>query len=513
MLIGFMVSRLRRACVLLLFTAGATSIACQKVPLLAPTGSNISLTPNATALPLGGTTDIIAQVIEAAGTPPHSGTQVTFSTTLGTIQPAQAETDISGRVVVKFLAGNTSGTATITALSGGVTVAAANTVKILIGAAAVGSVSVSASPATLPSSGGTATITATVADNSGNLLPSVPVTFAIDTSTTGTAGGSGTLSQTVVNTDVNGKAQTALTTNRTTTVSATAGVATTSGTTTTAAQVGRATVTVNTTATITLGAQTPNPGIAGQTVTLPVTPGTSTTASPIVRATVDWGDGRTNSFTGLPTTISHTYTGPGSYLVLLTGVDAFGDVSTTSASVLVNPRPALVVSVTLTTANPTPGTTTAFAITATPTTGNAITSIAVDFGDGVSGTLPGNATVVQHIYAAAGTYPVTVIATDSSGATGSAATVIVVSNPVTARFTFTPNPGVVAQPVTFDASSSSSGSGIASYSWTFGDTVNNSASGVTVQHTYAAAGTYNVVLTVVDNGGKTASVSQQVVVH
>jgi PKD repeat protein len=117
------------------------------------------------------------------------------------------------------------------------------------------------------------------------------------------------------------------------------------------------------------------------------------------------------------------------------------------------------------------------------------------------------------VYTAPGTYVVTVIATDSSGAQGSAATVLVVSNPVTARFTFTPNPGKVGQPVTFDASGSSSGSGIASYSWTFGDTVNNSASGVSVQHTYAAAGTYNVVLTVIDNASKTASTSQQVVVQ
>jgi PKD repeat protein len=181
--------------------------------------------------------------------------------------------------------------------------------------------------------------------------------------------------------------------------------------------------------------------------------------------------------------------------------------------VTVVPRPALVVAVTLTTANPTPNTTTIFGIAATPTAGNAITSIAIDFGDGTNGLLRGNASTVQHVYTAAGTYVVTVIATDSSGAQGSGSTVIVISNPVTARFSFTPNPGKVLQPVTFDGSASSSGSGIASYSWTFGDTVNNSASGVTVQHTYGAAGTYNVVLTVVDNSGRTASTSQQVVVN
>src|SRR5437870_5323440 len=127
MFIGLMVSRLRRACAvaLLLFASGFITIACQKVPLLAPTGSNINLTS-------------------------------------------------------------------------------------------------SASPQTLPSTGGTSTITATVADSSGNLLPGVPVTFSIDTSSG--SSGVGSLSATVINTDLSGHAQTTLTTNRTTVVSATAGV-------------------------------------------------------------------------------------------------------------------------------------------------------------------------------------------------------------------------------------------------------------------------------------------------
>src|SRR3981081_1560254 len=76
--------------------------ACQRVPLLAPTGSTITLTALATALPSNGTTDVIAQVIQPSGTPPHSGTHVTFTTTLGSIQPSDATTDVGGRAVVKF---------------------------------------------------------------------------------------------------------------------------------------------------------------------------------------------------------------------------------------------------------------------------------------------------------------------------------------------------------------------------------------------------------------------------
>src|SRR5713101_1285897 len=152
MLIVFMVSRLRRVVALagIVFASALLIAGCQRVPLLAPSGSSITLIATATALPINGSTDLIAQVIEASGTPPQHGTRITFSTTLGSIQPSEADTDINGRVTVKFLAGSGSGTATIIAVSGGVSASGANAVKIAIGAAAVQSVSVSASPGTVP---------------------------------------------------------------------------------------------------------------------------------------------------------------------------------------------------------------------------------------------------------------------------------------------------------------------------------------------------------------------------
>src|SRR5690349_6783953 len=162
MLIAFMIARARGLAVLgvgVCLALGAATIGCQRVPLLAPSGSTITLTASASVLPFGGTADIIGQVIEPSGTPPHSGTHVTFTTNLGTIQPADAETDTDGRVVVKFSAGNTSGTATINAISGGVAVASGSAVKISIGAAAVGGINLAASPSTVSASGGASTIT------------------------------------------------------------------------------------------------------------------------------------------------------------------------------------------------------------------------------------------------------------------------------------------------------------------------------------------------------------------
>src|SRR6266550_4562096 len=188
--------------------------ACQRVPLLAPSGSVITLVSSVTALPLNGSTSITAQVIEPAGTPPQRGTRVSFTTTLGSIQPADAETDLGGRVVVKFLAGTGSGTAIISAISGGAAVATTGALKILIGTAAVGAVRVSASPTLLPANGGSSTITALVIDINGNPLSSAPTSF----STT-----AGTLDQTFVTTDQNGTATTILRTSSAATVTAAVG--------------------------------------------------------------------------------------------------------------------------------------------------------------------------------------------------------------------------------------------------------------------------------------------------
>ncbi len=75
MLTGFMITRPNS--LLAWLAAAVFSLlvsACEKVPLMAPTGSTIILTASTNALPVNATTDIIATVLEAAGTPPHSGT-------------------------------------------------------------------------------------------------------------------------------------------------------------------------------------------------------------------------------------------------------------------------------------------------------------------------------------------------------------------------------------------------------------------------------------------------------
>src|SRR5581483_273529 len=201
---------------LLLPFAGLALVAaaCQKVPLLAPSGSTITLTAGASALPLNGTTQIVAQVIEPAGTPPHAGTQVTFTTTLGTVQPASVETDINGQAVATFSAGNANGIATITAISGGSSASGSNAVRIALGTAAVGRITLSANPTVLPPTGGASLITAAVFDINGNALPAAPVSFSTS---------AGLLDQPAGTTDRNGIAATTLRTSNQATVTATVG--------------------------------------------------------------------------------------------------------------------------------------------------------------------------------------------------------------------------------------------------------------------------------------------------
>lgn len=402
--------------------------ACQKVPLLAPSGSTITLTASTTALSANGTTTIIAQVLEAAGTPPHSGTHVTFATTLGRIEPAETNTDINGRVVVTFVAGGANGTATITALSGGATTGANGAIKIAVGTAAVGRVTVNANPAAVPAIGGSTTVTAFVLDVNGNPLVATPVAF------TTTAG---TLSSGVVLTDANGSASSVLTTSAQATVTASVGAQVTtttgSGTGATTSSSGQAsgTVTVNVSSAPTITITPPTTVQRGLPATFTVTVTAATAnGSAVKEVSVNWGDGQSESlgaFVGAQT-ISHRFDNDGTFSVSATVTDVNNGSNRVSTSVVVIPlaRPSVVV-------NPTPTTQTVggsvtFAITVTPPTGVGIVSSSIDYGDGSSDELGGATSASKtHSYAAAGTKTVVVSVLDTASRTSTGSTSVVIT--------------------------------------------------------------------------------------
>jgi PKD repeat protein len=127
-----------------------------------------------------------------------------------------------------------------------------------------------------------------------------------------------------------------------------------------------------------------------------------------------------------------------------------------------------------------------------------IASRSWNFGDGSTST----AANPSRTYAASGTYNVTLTVTDNGGLSHSKTTAVTVSGgnvaPV-ANFSVSTS-GLTA---TFTDSSSDSDGSIASRNWNFGD--GSSSTLTSPSKTYAAAGTYNVTLTVTDNGGLTHS--------
>lgn len=308
----------------LLTLAGAGSVSCEKMPLLAPAGTVITMVSTTNVLPVNGSTDVVAVLIEngstgtgtgtgatpggSAGTPVHNGTLVSFTTSLGKIEPAEARTN-NGRVTVKLTADGRSGTATVTAYSGG----ARQTLEVVIGAGAAERVLVTANPTSVPALGGTATITARVEDVSGNPLPGVPVAF------TTTAG---TLSAVSSVTGDSGLAVTSLSTNAAATVTATAG-----------GKSGTAAITVRAAAQVTLGLPTGSL-IVGSPVTMTVTPSAGATLSNVV---VQFGDGSSQSLgtiTGA-STVAHFYESEAIHLVRVSATDADGGPVTASGSLAV----------------------------------------------------------------------------------------------------------------------------------------------------------------------------------
>jgi len=418
----------RSAAIACVLAAAAVAPSCDKVPLLAPSGSTITLIASTNALPVGGTTQLIAQVIEPSGTPPHQGTQVTFTTTLGTIRPDQVETDSSGRAIALFLAGDSNGTATITAISGGASASGNSAVRISLGTAAVGGVRVSANPSQIPAFGGVSTISAAVLDINGNALPSAAVVFTTS---------AGNLTASVVSTGATGIAQTQLSTSTQATVTATVGAqggggggaggatgatgSTGSTAPTTGQTSGSVTVTVLAAPTllITPPNSAPQSGLPAS-FTFVVTPAAG--GSPVTNLAINWGDGSRTENKGAVTgnsIQSHVYRSPGTFTITATVTDSSGNTIQQQASITVIPLapPTIVI-----TQSPLPGkvgATTNITIQVTVPQGLALTHETIDFGDGTSADLGGGSTniTIPHQYNSPNTFNVTVNVTDTSGTT------------------------------------------------------------------------------------------------
>jgi len=124
--------------------------------------------------------------------------------------------------------------------------------------------------------------------------------------------------------------------------------------------------------------------------------------------------------------------------------------------------------------------------------------------------------IVVHVYAAHGTYNVTLTVFDRDELSNATWQLVKVYAKPVADFTYLPISPVVNEPIVFNASASNDPDGnIVSHVWDFGDGNVTSTPDSTITHTYTTYGNHSTTLTVVDNHGlastktKTVSVGER----
>lgn len=395
-LLVFTVSSLRWPALTVLLAVFTLS-ACDKVPLLAPTSSTINLTVNTTVVPVNGTAEVTASVTESAGTPVHNGTVVTFTSSFGTIEPAEARTN-GGKATVRFIASTQSGTAQIGAFSGATR---SETVEILVGGAAAERLVLRANPQTISATDGRSEIIATVLDAAGNPLRGVPVTFSA---------GTGQVSPGQAITDDNGEARTTFTGSRSGEITATAG-----------SQTETVAITVASPGVAITPPETLEAGVAATFQIVPIEDGGA-----IRNVVINWGDNSAQTQLGPisgSTPVAHVFARAGIYTVRATVTDAQGVTGTSSIVVNVTDQSTIAVTLGATPnpvslSNPQQGLVT-FSATVGGGLGGGVTGIQSytwDFGDGRGAFTTGAGTNTR--YTAPGTYVASVSVRTVNGTTG-----------------------------------------------------------------------------------------------
>jgi PKD repeat protein len=269
-------------------------------------------------------------------------------------------------------------------------------------------------------------------------------------------------------------------------------------------------VTSTTTQTITVASFTANPAIPA-----PGSPATFTADAPdpscgtVTGYTWDFGDGSDPQTTTDPT-ISYTYATREAYTVSLSYTCSDTPVPSSTATVNVDSPPTAAFTPSATVF--VPGTTVSFDASAS-SAGGTISDYAWSFGDG-SPVLHTTTPAASHTFSTPGTYTVTLTITDDMGATSTPASAQVTADEPTAAFTVSSSNPAPDSPVSFDGSASSDpASPITDYTWNFGDgTGVDAGANSHTTHSFSAAGTYAVKLTVTDQVGQTDSITREVVI-
>jgi PKD repeat protein len=213
---------------------------------------------------------------------------------------------------------------------------------------------------------------------------------------------------------------------------------------------------------------------------------TSTPSGGLAPYTYAWtfGDGTV----GIGQNPTHTYTTAGIYTANLTVTDANGATASAAALTITIHGPLAATAGASPLAGDAPLT---VAFTGRAAGGSPSYGYSWTFGDGTGSTSQNP----SHVYSGAGTFTATLTVTDAAGATATATVTTVVSPSLLAGASANVTTG--AAPLTVDFSGTTTGGlGPFIYAWNFGDGQTSPAQNPT--HTFAAAGTYTVSLTVTD---------------
>ena len=188
---------------------------------------------------------------------------------------------------------------------------------------------------------------------------------------------------------------------------------------------------------------------------------------------------------------SHTYTGAGSFTVSLTATNSAGSDGETKTNYITASTPPSP-PVANFTGSPTSGNA-PLAVSFTDTSTNSPTSWSWTFGDSSTSTVQNP----SHSYAA-GTFTVSLTATNAGGSDGETKTNYITATVVApvANFTGTPTSGTAPLAVAFTDTSTNTPT---AWSWSFGDSGTSTVQNPS--HTYASTGNYTVSLTATNAGG------------
>jgi PKD repeat protein len=226
----------------------------------------------------------------------------------------------------------------------------------------------------------------------------------------------------------------------------------------------------------------------------------------------NWGDG---TALGTGASPSHTYALPGNYTITMAATDSWNR----SGAPVTR-------SVTMTEPAGNSGPTAVFTVSCTSFTTCVMNSTGTadpeantplryvwNWGDGT----PDSTTASpSHVYAVAGTYTVTLTASDAWGHAGApvthTATTLAEPGGNTPPTVVFPQPICTARTCSVNSTGTTDTDGIRSYSWNWGDATTPSTGAAPAAHTYVAAGTYTIIVTVTDNWGRASTASRTVTV-